>query len=475
MGGKNEGMPPTLRSLAGAALVAGALSACPAALASAGAAVPVHPQLPGTCGPTNGPGQAPWPQFDADPAHSGDGVGITHPAGPLHKAWETPPLDGAMYGQPLFAGGCIFVATEDDSVYALDQVNGAVRWHVHLAAPVTGGLPCGNINPSGITGTPVLNPATGNLFVVVLTDFDGSPGHELVELRSRTGQVVREERFALPGTNPAAEQQRAALVQEDGNVYASLGGLFGDCNTYKGFITSIPQAGGPPGYWHVPTQNQAGIWEPGGPDLLPNGDLLVADGNGAAAPGKPFDGSNAVFEISPALKELSVFAPTNWAQLNQSDGDLGSTAPAVLPGGLAFQVGKQGVGYLLDLSHLGGVGGQLASTQVCMRTGAWGADAVSGATVYVPCNSGEVAVKAVGRSLHILWTSSGGEGSLMLAGGRLFLETNGGNLMAFDPASGRVLQTLNFASPVTDFGWVVALDNTLYTADGTRLVALGGV
>ena len=213
-----------------------------------------------------------------------------------------------MYAQPLVAGGCLFAATEDDSVYAFSATTGALRWRTHLATPVAGGLPCGDISPSGITGTPVLDPVNGSLWVVVLTSGAAGPVHQAVELRSSNGQVERRQAFALPGREPAAEQERGALALEDGNLYIPLGGLFGDCNNYDGGVVSVPEAGGhSPGYWEVPTARGAGMWEPSGIDILANGELLIADGNGAAAPGQSFDGSNAVVELSPALKTERLF------------------------------------------------------------------------------------------------------------------------------------------------------------------------
>jgi outer membrane protein assembly factor BamB len=383
-----------------------------------------------------------------------------------------------MYGEPIIAGGCVYVATEDDSIYAFGAASGAMVWHVRLADPVTGGLSCGgDINPSGITGTPVLDAAHDELWAAILTDVSGHPQHEVVALNARDGALVRRERFALPGTDPAAEQQRAALELVGSNVYVPLGGLFGDCGNYKGAVVSVPEAAGhAPGYWHTPTAREGAVWEVSGPAVLPDGHLLVATGNSAASPGQRFDGGDAVIELTSGLKMASYFAPTSWAQWNAEDLDLGSTGPVLLPGGMAFTIGKAGEGFLLSTSHLGGIGGQLASAQVCSGGGAYGADAVSGSTVYVPCTGGVAAVQVSGRSLHMLWRSSaGGTGSPLVAGGRLFEETEGGQLVALDPANGKVLQSVSLASPVTHFAWLVAVGTTLYAADGTKLDALGGV
>jgi outer membrane protein assembly factor BamB len=367
------------------------------------------------------------------------------------------------------------VATEDDSVYAFSAATGAVRWHTHLASPVASGLPCGDIGPSGITGTPVLDPARGALWVVVLTNGAGGVVHQVVELRASNGQVERRLDIAVPGREAAAEQQRGALVLANGNVYIPLAGLFGDCNNYVGAVASVPESGQhSPGYWEVPTARGAGMWEPGGPDVLANGDLLIADGNGAAAPGQPFDGSNAVIELSPALKMAGYFAPSDWAQLNQTDGDLGSTGPAVLPGGVAVQVGKAGTGYLMTTGHLGGVGHQVTSLQVCTGAGAFGADAVSGGTVYVPCTNGLTAVVVTGRSMRVLWRSSGGgEGSPVVAGGNVWEETPSGTLFDINASTATIAQTFSFPAPATHFPWVVAVSGTLYAPDGQSVIALG--
>ena len=162
--------------------------------------------------------------------------------------------------------------------------------------------------------------------------------------------------------------------------------------------------------------------------------------------------------------------------MNAGDLDLGSTEPALLPGDMALQVGKDGVGYLLDVDHLGGVGGQVAHAQVCASGGAFGADAVLGETVYVPCQAGLTAVLVSGSSLRVLWRSaSASPGSAVLAGGKVWEETAEGVLEGIDPVTGRVVQTLALASPVTHFPWLVATGETLYAPDGDRVVDLTGL
>ena len=75
-------------------------------------------------------------------------------AGRVRSSW-TVPVDGPVYAQPLITGSEVIIATENDTVYALDESTGAVRWSRHLASPVPSGLPCGDVDPASVAGTPV--------------------------------------------------------------------------------------------------------------------------------------------------------------------------------------------------------------------------------------------------------------------------------------------------------------------------------
>src|SRR5439155_480954 len=80
--------------------------------------------------------------------------------GQPRPSWRSPPLDATIYASPLIVGDRVYLATEANSVYALDAANGTVTWRAALGEPVAGAdLPCGNIDPSGITGTPVIDVA----------------------------------------------------------------------------------------------------------------------------------------------------------------------------------------------------------------------------------------------------------------------------------------------------------------------------
>src|SRR5207237_8272768 len=106
-----------------------------------------------------------WPTYHHDGARSGV-ADDQQPLGQVRKAWSSPGLDGSVYTQPLVADGRVIAATEADTVYALDAATGQIGWRAKLGTPVNGGsLPCGNIDPSGITGTPVVDPATNTVYV----------------------------------------------------------------------------------------------------------------------------------------------------------------------------------------------------------------------------------------------------------------------------------------------------------------------
>src|SRR4051794_16828263 len=98
-----------------------------------------------------------WPTYHRDNARAGVGSAARIASLARDPAW-TARLDGAAYAEPIVARGLLLVATENNSVYAFD-LRGHRRWRRHLGTPVDGStLPCGNIDPSGITSTPALDP-----------------------------------------------------------------------------------------------------------------------------------------------------------------------------------------------------------------------------------------------------------------------------------------------------------------------------
>jgi outer membrane protein assembly factor BamB len=441
--------PRTITAAAGT-LAAALLSACSGGSGAGTYTAPTNPLSPAPAASVTGRpiavGGSDWITFHRDNARTGTAQGIARP-GTLAVAWRAQ-LDGAVYGQPLLLGGMVIAATEHNTVYGLSPADGHVLWHTTLARPQPlSSLPCGNINPLGITSTAAYDPATGSLFVLAET----SGRHHLLAALDPADGSVRWKRDAEPTAGSAADsQQRSALTVAFGRVYIAYGGLAGDCGGYVGSVVSVPTSGtGSQKSYAVPTPRNGGIWTPGG--LVVNGDtLLAAVGNGAET--GTFDGSDSVLALTPDLDRADFFAPTRWAADNEADLDLGSMSPAVV-NGYVLIAGKSGTAYVLRPGHLGGIGGQLAEQQVCA---AYGAAAVDGTTAYLPCSGGIRAVTVNARGVSVLWQANpqAAAGPPAVGGGAVWsMDDGAGILYALDQSTGRKLaqidvgQSPHFASP----------------------------
>jgi outer membrane protein assembly factor BamB len=377
-----------------------------------------------------------------------------------------------VYASPLIVGGHVIVATENNTVYALDVASGATVWKSHLGAPVNAAaLPCGDISPvTGITGTPAADPQTGDLFVVA---FLAGYRHVLFTLSLATGSVVRQQVVDPPGSSPQVEQERGALALGSGFVYVPFGGLYGDCGNYHGYVVAVPVGGGGlAAVYRTPSARESGIWSSMGLTVSDSGTVYVATGNGSAA--SSFDYSNSVLQLSPDLKLQGYFAPSNWRSLDASDTDLGSVGVALLPAlGALVSIGKEGVVYVLRVGNLGGVGGQAAARRVC--AGAWGGTAWSGSTVYLPCQDALVAVSVSPGDVAVAWRAAQVHmGSPIVAGGAVWaIDVDSATLFALDPESGAVMYSLalgsaeHFSTPAATTGYVVAPAGTAVVAVAT--------
>ncbi len=445
-------------------------------VAAVGCTSPATTTSPATVSPTTvsqsatSSAAADWPTYDRTAERSG--VSVSSPAlVAVRQSW-TASADGAVYAQPLVVGSEVIVATENDSVYALSASSGAVLWTRHLASPVTAGLPCGNINPSGITGTPVADPATGRLWVVTFTA-QPTYQHTLWELDLATGQTDWQRPIDVSGSDPRAQQERGALTLLGSRVYVPFGGLYGDCSDYKGRVAGAPVSGsGPVVSFTTPNQRQAGIWAPAG-ESVRDGSLYIATGNGM--PYDQVDDSDSMLRLSPGLAVQDRFTPTNFAALSAGDLDLGSTAPALLPDGLIFQIGKQGIGYVLDGSRLGGTGGGLASSDLC--EGGFGGDAVDDSTVVFSCYTSLRAIEVTPTAgIHILWSvTSYAAGPPIIAGGVVWDVSRAGLLSGFRLSDGKSVFSTTTAPVVTDFPSLSASGSRLIVPEGDKIVSYLGI
>ena len=438
----------TAGGLAGLTAVLWMTAGGTAGAATATAASPSSSASPSSpASPRPSPGADSWTVYHGDPA----GRGVAASPGLVTTAasvWSTPALDGQLYGEPLVSAGRVYVATENDTVYALSAATGKVAWSRHLATPVpASSLPCGDIHPTvGITGTPVIDPARAEIFVVADEESNGHPAHVLAGLSTATGRVEMTRDVNPAGADTAALLQRTGLTLAGGRVVFGFGGNDGDCQPYRGRVVSVPETGGTPSIFTVDAkagQSQGAVWMGGAaPAVDAGGHVWVSVGNGSVyKTSRGYDDSDSVLELSPAMRLLQYFAPDSWAADNASDRDF-SAEPALLPGGQVLIAGKSRIAYLLNGAHLGGIGGQLASLGSLCSADIDGGPAVTGHTVYLPCLGGPLAVRVTASppGLRLLWSSQQGGGSPIVAGGLVWTISQAGWLYGLDPQTGHVRQ-----------------------------------
>jgi outer membrane protein assembly factor BamB len=417
-------------------------------------------------------GAADWTTYHR--ANDRHGAGASSPAaGGLKPLWAVR-LDGPVYTQPLIVQHLAVVATQNDSVYAFDRDSGCLAWKTSLGQPVDATQqPCPAPVTSfigsrlGVLSTPVADPTTGTLYLV---PYLSPASFQMVALDLTSGSVRWRRPLELPQADLPNQLSRPALTLANGRVYAGFGGRAGSCGKWHGYLVGVRTDGqGTPDLYQSPGTLGGSFWSPGGLVVLPSGELLTTSSEGT--PSKQPEDDNAVLRLSPDLKKVDAFIPSNWAELNKGDNDLGSVGPTLLAGNRVFQVGKEGVGYLLDAGHLGGIGGQLFSKKLDGGCYAIGTTAYQEPYVYVPCDHGLKAVQVKGKSFDVAWTSPDFRaGSPMLAGGLVWsIDFEKGYLWGLDPRSGQVKQKAaigtarHFVSPSSSSG-------RLFLPVGQRLV-----
>jgi polyvinyl alcohol dehydrogenase (cytochrome) len=462
--------------LAAVALTGGLLAAAAGCTSSSGgtgtptASAPPSMMLTSPADDNVGHPGTDWPTYGHDFARTGVAAN-TAPAGQPRIAWRAR-LDGAVYGQPLLVGSMVIAATENDSIYALDQATGKVLWRTNVGTPVPlADLPCGDIDPLGITGTPVYDTVNGLVYAVAETT---GYHHVLVGVSATDGTVEVERDIPTPDGQPKYDQQRPGLALENGLVYVAFGGLYGDCGPYRGSVVGVPVSGsGPMVSYVVPTAREGAIWGPAGPVIGPEGTLYVSVGNGSVTSTK-FDGSDSVTALSPALKQTDIFAPSSWYHDSQNDLDLGSTQPVLLANGMLLADGKSGTAYLLNATHLGGVGGQVAQAPVC---DAYGGASVQGSTVYEPCASGGMAaISTAGNKIRVLWRGpAGAQGSPVVGGGAVWVtDYQAGTLYELNPATGATRASLSLGTRLPHFASMSMVGNHAYLGTDLGVIAVAG-
>jgi hypothetical protein len=321
--------------------------------------------------------------------------------GTFGKRWSCP-LDGEIYAQPLFVanlaigGGVhnvVFLATQNDSIYAIDADDaGCVTyWHKNLLGTgVTtisytdlGG--CNDITQFGITGTPVIDPVALKLYFVAATEENGSFVQRLHALNIETGAepvaaVAIQAQVAGSGAggstvsfSPLLENQRAGLALYGGGVFISWASHC-DIQPYWGWTMRYDAASlAQTAVFNVaPNGVEGGIWmSAGAPAVDAAGRLFLSTGNGtfddstnALPPLLPDDDFSMSFlNFNPAtLTVQDFYTPSMEATWNIPDLDIAAAGVTVLPDAVGpgahpnLLVGsdKQSHLWLIDREHMSG-------------------------------------------------------------------------------------------------------------------------
>lgn len=317
------------------------------------------------------------------------------------------PVDGKVDAQPLYMPGVavpnkgthniLFIATENDSVYAVDAANGTLLWYRTLLK--SGEIPsdsrsCSQIVPKiGITATPVIDPLSGpngTIYLVAMSkNSTGSYFQRLHALDVATGAqqfggpVTIHATF--PGTgdhssngqvifDPKQYKARPGLLLVNGIVYISWSSHC-DHRPYTGWIMGYNEATLQQlSVLNItPNGNAAALWNSGGgPASDASSNIYVLAGNGTfdtALTGAGFpskhDFGNAFIKISTLNSRLTItdyFTVFNSVSESNADLDLGSGGGLVLPDmkdasgkiwQLAVGAGKDRNIYLLNRNNMG--------------------------------------------------------------------------------------------------------------------------
>ena len=330
-------------------------------------------------------------------------------------------VDAELYAQPLYvanlsiAGGThntVFVATQNDSVYAFDADTSPCvpLWNVSL---LNGGTPVspadtgetGDINTKiGITGTPVIDSLTNTLYVVSKTNESGVYHQRLHALslvngaEKFNGPTDINDAITVPGSGdngdggqcnatsgnvpfcPLHENQRPGLLLLNGFVYIAWAS-HGDNDPYHGWVIGYQASDltKPPVLFNsTPNGSRGGIWMTGtGPAADAAGNIYAITGNGTFDTGTPRTNyGDSFIKLTPGLAVADFFTPANQDFLNGNDFDVGSggaivvdstgTHPHLLIGG-----DKQGVLYVVNRDNMSGFnpGGDQILQTVPITTG----------------------------------------------------------------------------------------------------------
>ena len=347
-------------------------------------------------------------------------------------------VDGQVYAQPLYMSSVtiagvshrvVFVATEHNSVFAFDVSTGVQLWKASMLdsahGAAVGATPdprtdtgCHDIDALagaaeyGITGTPVIDAATGTLYVVSVTYEGTYPVERLHALDVTTGNeklggpaVIS---ASVPGTgngssggvmtfDPKWENQRSGLLEVNGNIYIAFASHC-DYSSWHGWIlgynaTTLAQTAK---FITTPNGSASGIWMGGGglaADVQNNvARLFPVTGNGSYDTNSDY--GDDILRLVPSGSGFTVadsFTPSNQAALSAADQDLASGGALLLPDQpganphLLVQLGKTSPMYLVNRDNMGGynTSSNKVVQQVSTSDGLWGLPAYWNSNIYL--------------------------------------------------------------------------------------------
>jgi hypothetical protein len=448
----------------------------------------------------------------------------------------TQPVDGQIVGHPLYLPGIsipgqgthnvVYVATMHDSVYAFDadRAGTSPLWMTSIftyspagatTVPATVKKDAGTTGWTevGIISTPVIDPASGTLYLVAETYESGQVMHRLHALDVSNGQ----EKLGGPATIAATytlngmtstfhdlyQMNRPGLLLANGHIYIAFGSNC--CNAYsQGWVISynastLQQEGA---FDAEPGKTLASIWQKGaGISADSSGNIYAETAEGFYAPGSNLSTSVLKLgQIGPILSLVDWFTPSNYLFLSAHDLDL---AEGVLilpdqPGSFPHEliaVGKEGTVYVLNRDNMGQLcSGCTSDTQIVQELPkAVGAE--SGTPVYwnntvyftgvgVPVmaytlSNGSLIVPPSVQSIKM----NGGGHALITANGNrngLLWFNNGYSLWALDAGTLQTLYTSTQAAnsrdalpPLAHFATPIAADGKVFVGTRNSLVVYG--
>jgi chitodextrinase len=306
-------------------------------------------------------------------------------------------IDGIAHASPLYVANVnipgvglknvVYVATEHDSVYAFDADirTPTPLWHRSFLGTGVTTVPngdtgeCCDIAPEiGITGTPVIDPATQTLYVVVKTkEGTGNYPQRLHALDLSTGA----EKFggpvliqaSVPGTgtgssngqlpfNSLRENQRTALLLRNGVVYFGFGS-HGDFQPYHGWLlgynaTTLQRTFV---FNATPNGEGGGIWQSGGGMAMDAaGNFYFGTGDGTfTANGGGVDYGDTFVRLTTSGSVADWFTPHDETFIDNNNLDLDAGGMILLPDQpgphphLLVSAGKNGTIYVVDRDNMG--------------------------------------------------------------------------------------------------------------------------